>query len=73
MMAISPDLGFAGNVLIFIICAANWFNGIIVPYSEIQAFWRYWVGFFRLPPFWMRDSNKKSRDSSTTSAPSPIC
>ena len=62
MMAISPDLGFAGNVLIFIICAANWFNGIIVPYSEIQAFWRYWVRFpSHLPPFQTRDSNKKKK------------
>src|SRR6478735_380989 len=43
MMALSPDLGAAGNVLVFIVCTCNWFNGIIVPYSQIQVFWRYWV------------------------------
>jgi len=46
MMALSPDLGFAGNVLVSIVCTCNWFNGIIVPYNQIQVFWRYWV---RLP------------------------
>ena len=43
MMAMSPDLGFAGNVLVFVVCICNWFNGIIVPFEEIQTFWRYWV------------------------------
>ena len=43
MMALSPDLGAAGNVLVFIICTCNWFNGVIVPYEQIQVFWRYWV------------------------------
>jgi ABC-type multidrug transport system permease subunit len=43
MMAMSPDLGAAGNILVFIICTLNWFNGIIVPYNQIQVFWRYWV------------------------------
>jgi hypothetical protein len=43
MMAVSPDLGVAGNVLVFIVCTFNWFNGIIVPYEQIQVFWRYWV------------------------------
>jgi ATP-binding cassette subfamily G (WHITE) protein 2 (SNQ2) len=43
MIAMSPDLGTAGNILVFIICTLNWFNGIIVPYSQIQIFWRYWV------------------------------
>jgi ATP-binding cassette, subfamily G (WHITE), member 2, SNQ2 len=43
MMAMSPDLGTAGNILVFIICTLNWFNGIIVPYNQIQVFWRYWV------------------------------
>ena len=45
-MALSPDLGAAGNVLVFIVCTCNWFNGIIVPYSQIQIFWRYWVSVF---------------------------
>lgn len=43
MMALSPDLGFAGNVLVFLVCTMNWYNGIIVPYNQIQVFWRYWV------------------------------
>lgn len=43
MMALSPTLGFAGNVLVFIVCTCNWFNGIIVPYDQMQVFWRYWV------------------------------
>ncbi|OCL05443.1 hypothetical protein AOQ84DRAFT_390869 [Glonium stellatum] len=49
MMALSPDLGFAGNVLVFIVCTCNWFNGIIVPYDQIQVFWRYWL--YYLNPF----------------------
>ncbi|MCJ1367838.1 hypothetical protein MMC16_006973 [Acarospora aff. strigata] len=49
MMAMSPDLGFAGNVLVFIVCIANWFNGIIVPYDQLQVFWRYWL--YYLSPF----------------------
>ncbi|KAL2812989.1 pleiotropic drug resistance protein, ABC superfamily [Aspergillus granulosus] len=49
MMAVSPDLGVAGNVLVFIVCTFNWFNGIIVPYDQIQVFWRYWL--YYLSPF----------------------
>ncbi|KFZ16937.1 hypothetical protein V501_01998 [Pseudogymnoascus sp. VKM F-4519 (FW-2642)] len=49
MMAMSPDLGAAGNILVFIICTLNWFNGIIVPYNQIQVFWRYWL--YYLSPF----------------------
>jgi ATP-binding cassette subfamily G (WHITE) protein 2 (SNQ2) len=47
MMALSPDLGFAGNVLVFLVCVCNWFNGIIVPFDQIQVFWRYWVSKYR--------------------------
>lgn len=43
MMAMSPDLGVAGNILVFLICTMNWYNGLIVPYDQIQIFWRYWV------------------------------
>jgi hypothetical protein len=43
MMALSPDLGVAGNVLVFIVCTLNWFNGIIVPFHQLQVFWRSWV------------------------------
>ncbi|KAL8687136.1 MAG: hypothetical protein Q9218_006609 [Villophora microphyllina] len=43
MMAISPDLGVAGNVLVFMICTMNWYNGLIVPYNQMQVFWRYWI------------------------------
>ncbi|KAL7811019.1 P-loop containing nucleoside triphosphate hydrolase protein [Trichoderma aethiopicum] len=49
MMALSPDLGAAGNVLVFIVCTCNWFNGIIIPYDQIQVFWRYWL--YYLSPF----------------------
>ena len=49
MMAMSPDLGFAGNVLVFLVATCNWFNGIVVPYSQIQVFWRYWM--YYLNPF----------------------
>jgi ATP-binding cassette subfamily G (WHITE) protein 2 (SNQ2) len=49
MMALSPDLGTAGNVLVFLVCTFNWFNGIIVPYAQIQVFWRYWL--YYLSPF----------------------
>ena len=43
MMAVSPDLGVAGNILVFIVCTMNWYNGLIVPYDQMQVFWRYWV------------------------------
>ncbi|POR36723.1 Uncharacterized protein TPAR_03074 [Tolypocladium paradoxum] len=49
MMAMSPDLGAAGNVLVFIICTCNFFNGVNVPYQQIQVFWRYWL--YYLSPF----------------------
>ncbi|KAL4863809.1 hypothetical protein BDV12DRAFT_189408 [Aspergillus spectabilis] len=49
MMAVSPDLGVAGNILVFVVCTFNWFNGIIVPYDQIQVFWRYWL--YYLSPF----------------------
>ncbi|KAH9207271.1 ABC-2 type transporter-domain-containing protein [Leptodontidium sp. 2 PMI_412] len=49
MMALSPDLGVAGNILVFIICTLNWYNGLIVPYNQIQVFWRYWL--YYLSPF----------------------
>ncbi len=42
-MAMSPDLGVAGNILVFLICTMNWYNGLVVPYEQIQVFWRYWV------------------------------
>jgi hypothetical protein len=68
MMALSPDLGVAGNVLVFIVCTLNWFNGIIVPFHQLQVFWRSWVSSFMLPTtvlvleHWAHD-----RTSSTTS------
>lgn len=49
MMAVSPDLGVAGNVLVFMVCTMNWYNGLIVPYSQMQVFWRYWL--YYLNPF----------------------
>ncbi|KAL9604583.1 MAG: hypothetical protein Q9179_001809 [Wetmoreana sp. 5 TL-2023] len=49
MMAISPDLRVAGNVLVFMICTMNWYNGLIVPYDQMQVFWRYWL--YYLNPF----------------------
>ncbi|KAL8736867.1 MAG: hypothetical protein Q9181_002258 [Wetmoreana brouardii] len=49
MMATSPDLGVAGNVLVFMICTMNWYNGLIVPYNQMQVFWRYWL--YYLNPF----------------------
>lgn len=41
--ALSPDLEFAGLVLVFLVTIFNWFNGVVVPYRQIQGFWRYWV------------------------------
>lgn len=41
--ALSPDLKFAGLVLVFLVTIFNWFNGVVVPYAQIQGFWRYWV------------------------------
>ncbi|KAL5340239.1 ABC-2 type transporter-domain-containing protein [Aspergillus crustosus] len=49
MMALSPDLSIASNILVFIVFTFNWFNGIIVPYDQIQVFWRYWL--YYLSPF----------------------
>ncbi|KAF2638892.1 hypothetical protein P280DRAFT_519746 [Massarina eburnea CBS 473.64] len=49
MIGMSADLGTAGNVLVFLVCSVNWFNGIIVPYEQIQVFWRYWL--YWLNPF----------------------
>ena len=43
--ALSPDLKFAGLVLVFLVTVFNWFNGVVVPYAQIQVFWRYWVSF----------------------------
>lgn len=43
--AVSPDLKFAGLVLVFLVTIFNWFNGVVVPYQQIQGFWRYWVCF----------------------------
>lgn len=53
--ALSPDLKFAGLVLVFLVTIFNWFNGVVVPYGQIQVFWRYWVSCLRcilisLPP-----------------------
>jgi len=41
--ALSPNPKFAGLVLVFLVTTFNWFNGVVVPYSQIQVFWRYWV------------------------------
>jgi ATP-binding cassette subfamily G (WHITE) protein 2 (SNQ2) len=41
--AVSPDLKVAGLVLVFLVTTFNWFNGVVVPYSQIQVVWRYWV------------------------------
>ncbi|KAL8941766.1 MAG: hypothetical protein Q9216_002051 [Gyalolechia sp. 2 TL-2023] len=49
MMAVSPDLGVAGNVLVFMVCTLNWYNGFVVPYSQMQVFWRHWL--YHLNPF----------------------
>ncbi|KAJ5660839.1 uncharacterized protein N7484_000211 [Penicillium longicatenatum] len=41
--AASPDLKMAGIALVFLVTTMNWFNGLVVPYDEIQVFWRYWI------------------------------
>lgn len=41
--SLSPDLKFAGLVLVFLVTIFNWFNGVVVPYQQIQVFWRYWA------------------------------
>lgn len=72
MMALSPDLGAAGNVLVFIVCTCNWFNGIIIPYNQIQVFWRYWVS----PPHERKSlgvTEANQQRSSTTCRPLHIC
>lgn len=43
VIAFSPDLKAAGLMLVFIVTLFNWFNGVVVPYDQIQVFWRYWV------------------------------
>ncbi|PVH93264.1 hypothetical protein DM02DRAFT_241565 [Periconia macrospinosa] len=43
MIGMSADLATAGNILVFLVCAVNWFNGIIVPFQQMQVFWRYWL------------------------------
>ena len=43
VIAFSPDLKSAGLMLVFIVTLFNWFNGVVVPYDQIQVFWRYWV------------------------------
>jgi ABC-type multidrug transport system permease subunit len=41
--ASSPDLKFAGLVLVFLVTTFNWFNGVVVPYAQIQVAWRFWA------------------------------
>lgn len=41
--ALSPDLKVAGLMLVFLVTTFNWFNGVVVPFEQIQVVWRYWV------------------------------
>jgi hypothetical protein len=45
------------------------FNGVVVPYTQMNVFWKYWV----CPPisFWSRCEQYLTSPSSTGSTPAP--
>ena len=46
----APSFTVISNVLPFFLVIFSLFNGVVVPYSQLNVFWRYWVCFSFLSP-----------------------
>lgn len=64
----APSFTVISNVLPFFLVIFSLFNGVVVPYSQMNVFWKYWV---RLPPLSVQ-THANTANSSTGSTPARI-
>ncbi|PHH61774.1 hypothetical protein CDD81_7985 [Ophiocordyceps australis] len=49
----APSFTVISNVLPFFLVVFSLFNGIIVPYSQLNVFWKYWLYWLNPSTYWM--------------------
>lgn len=51
--AFAPSFTVISNVLPFFFVMVSIFNGVVRPYNQIPAFWRYWVYYLNPSTYWI--------------------
>ncbi|KAK5088657.1 ATP-binding cassette transporter snq2 [Lithohypha guttulata] len=51
--AFAPDFTVISNVLPFFFVMVSLFNGVVRPYEQIPAFWRYWMYWINPSQWWI--------------------
>lgn len=51
--AFAPSYTVISNVVPFFFVVFSLFNGVVRPYSQLPAFWRYWVYYLNPSTYWI--------------------
>ena len=51
--AFAPSFTVISNVLPFFFVVFSLFNGVVVPYSQLNVFWRYWLYWLNPSTYWI--------------------
>ena len=49
----APSFTVISNVLPFFFVMFSLFNGVVVPYSQLNVFWKYWIYFLNPSTYWI--------------------
>ncbi|KAK4227403.1 putative ABC transporter [Podospora fimiseda] len=50
----APSFSVISNVLPLFLVSFSMFNGVVVPYSQLNVFWKYWVYYMNPSTYWIR-------------------
>ncbi|GAB1312526.1 ATP-binding cassette transporter snq2 [Madurella fahalii] len=50
----APDFTVISNVLPLFLVVFSLFNGVVVPYDQMNVFWKYWVYWLNPSTYWVR-------------------
>lgn len=50
----APDFTVISNILPFFLVVFSLFNGVVVPYDQLNVFWKYWVYYLNPSTYWIK-------------------
>lgn len=50
----APSFTVIANILPFFLVVFSLFNGVVVPYSQLNVFWKYWVYYLNPSTYWIK-------------------
>ncbi|VBB84819.1 Putative ABC transporter [Podospora comata] len=50
----APNFTVISNILPFFLVTFSIFNGVVVPYDQLNVFWRYWIYYVNPSTWWIR-------------------